>query len=132
MAINTKLAEERGLDQEDIELINLIHEQLEVLINRTKYNQVVYDTIENLENALQCLWRFPQDPSYHTWKKRYEFKCQWVNRTFRCKDTGIEFTIPECVEECAFFIIGKAFLDVGRLNAYIRRGGNLEEVKSEG
>lgn len=61
-----------------------------------------------------------------------EFKNQWANRTFRCKDTGVEFTIPECVEEGAFFIIGKGWLDVGRLNAYSRRGGNLEEVKSEG
>lgn len=131
MTINMQLAKLKGLCEEDIEHINLIHEELEVLL-KCKYSKQIYETIENLEYLLQHLWGFPQDPSYHTWKKRYEFKCQWANRTFRCKDTGVEFTIPEGVEEGAFFIIGKGWLDVGRLNAYSRSGGNLEEVKSEG
>lgn len=132
MTINMQLAKEMGLSQETIEHINSIHDKLEDLLSKVSegFNQNRYETIEAYEYTLQELWGFPQDPSYHTWKKRYEFKCQWANRTFRCKDTSVEFTIPEGIEEGAFFIIGKGFLDVGRLNAYSRRGGNLEEIKN--
>lgn len=135
MVINMELAEERGLSKETITLIGDCQNQLTDIIEKRVgqgFSKEIYNYIEQREYELQALWGFSQDSSYHTWKKRYEFKCQWANRTFRCKDTGVEFTIPECVEEGAFFIIGQGFLDVGRLNDYSRRGGNLEEVKSEG
>lgn len=56
-----------------------------------------------------------------------EFIEKWKGRKFRCKDTGVEFTVPDCVFYRDFYIIGKGFLDVGD-GYYARFGGNIEEL----
>lgn len=64
--------------------------------------------------------------------KLEKFRKVWAGRIFKCPETGIVNSIPDCVNQCDFFIIGKGFLDVGRFNAYSRRGGNVYEVTGEG
>jgi hypothetical protein len=128
---NSVLAKQRGLSEDDIANITCIHEKLYDITEKRVcmgFNQAVYDEIEQLENSLQGHWGFTIDPSYHTWKKLYKFKCQWANRTFKCLDTGTEFTIPESVKERDFFSIGAGGIDVGRLDCYSRVIGNVEEV----
>lgn len=61
--------------------------------------------------------------------KLEQFRKQWVGRKFKCLETGEEFTIPDDVRECDFFKVGNGFIDVGRLDAYSRRGGDIVEVK---
>jgi hypothetical protein len=131
MVANSVLAKQRELSEEDIVNITSIHEKLYYIIEKRVgmgFNQAVYNEIEKLENSLQGHWGFTIDPSYHTWKKSYKFKCQWANRTFKCLDTGVLFTIPEFVKERDFFSIGAGGIDVGRLDCYSRVIGNLEEV----
>jgi hypothetical protein len=61
--------------------------------------------------------------------KLEQFREQWAGRKFRCKDTKSTFQIPEDVAEGAFYPVGNGYVDVGRLNAYCRFGGNIEEVE---
>lgn len=60
-----------------------------------------------------------------------EFRKQWVGRKYKCLDTGEEFTIPSTVRQRDFFSFGNCFVDVGRLNAYARYGGNIKEITKE-
>ena len=59
------------------------------------------------------------------------FRKAWAGRTFRCKKTGVEFTIPEDVHYRQFFAFGDSFIDLGD-GYYWRAGGDIEEVKEEG
>lgn len=61
--------------------------------------------------------------------RREEFKAKWASRRFRCKTTGEEFVIPDDVQECDFYSFGECYIDVGRLNAYCRFSGHIEEIK---
>jgi hypothetical protein len=122
---NRVLAASRGLSEEDIAEVDKIHEQLEGIIEKRVgmgFNLTIEAKIKELEFRLQRLWRFPEDSAYHTWAKRYEFKCLWAFRKWRCNTTGEVFEIPLSVEERDFFIWGDqdTCLDVGRLNMYAR------------
>ena len=130
---NKTLADMQGLTQQERNEIDDIHEQLEKLISCTPFSQEVYDKIERIEYTLQSLWGFPKDPDKHTWKKVYEFRCQWIDRVFECKKTGERFTIPKDVKERdCFFFGGGAMIDVGRLECYSRFAGCFEvEVNNE-
>lgn len=132
MSVNLKLAEKRNISPEDIEELEEIHEWLEMLLARATlgvFNESVYARMEAFEFEAQKLWGFPRDATLHTWCKLYKFRCQWVGRVFVCDTTGVEFTIPEDVQECDFFPIGQGFVDVGRLDCYSRMGG-VTEVKT--
>lgn len=121
--INKALAMQQCLSEDEIEAIEEIHVVLESLLKRANlgvFNTSIYNAIEQLEYKAQELWGFPQDASRHTWKKLYEFRCQWVGRTFKCNFTGVEVSLPEDVEECDFIRVGEGFVDCGRLNAYSR------------
>lgn len=61
--------------------------------------------------------------------RKEEFKAKWARRRFRCKITGEEFVIPDDVYETAFYSFGECYIDVGRLNAYCRYLGSVEEIK---
>lgn len=63
--------------------------------------------------------------------KQELFRKEWVGRKFRCKTTGVVFTIPEDVRECDFFSFGESFIDVGRYGYYFRFGGDIEEIVEE-
>ena len=134
MTANRTLARMRGIPDEDVQEIDKIHEQLDKLMSRAGigvFNTSVYNAIEQLEEKLQVLWRFGIDPSMHTWKRAYEFKCQWCSRRFQCVETGEEFTIPFEVKERDYFSFGKAAIDVGRLNGYHRMIGNVQEITTQ-
>ena len=129
MTANPTLVKMRGIDEESVKQINLLHEKLDKLMSRANlgvFNQSVYDEIERIEMALQLLWRFGIDKSMHTYKHLYKFRSQWVNRTFQCKTTGETFTIPENIKERDCYWFGQAMIDVGRLDAYSRFSNAIE------
>lgn len=134
MVANRRLAKERGLSQEEVDEIDALHEQIDSLIARRAglgvFNSSVYNAIEEMEYRLQDLWEFPRDCGYHRYKHEYEFKTQWVGRTFKDKVTGVEKTLElDEIYEGAFIAIGDSAIDLGRLNGYYRMLGALEEVK---
>lgn len=134
MTANKELAELRGIGEEDILEIDRIHDLIEKFIRawvKEPFSQARKDEIHSLEYLLQSLWGFPQDCDYHRYANEYEFKCHWAGRTFRCADTGAEFTIPYDVQETDCFQIGNGAIDVGRLNFYSRRVGNIIEIINE-
>lgn len=131
--INKALAAQRNLSEETVSEIEEIHTQLSKLLSRANlgvFNTSVYNAIEQLEFQAQTLWDFPQDPALHTWKKLYEFRCQWVGKKYKCNKTGVEVSIPEDVRERDFISVGEGYVDVGRLNAYARFSG-VTEIKGE-
>lgn len=131
MTANPELLIQRGISEESTQEINRIHNQLNAILEkrvRMGFIQELYDYIESQELKLQELWGFPQDKNYHTWKNRYKFKCQWTGRVFKCIQTEIEFEIPNSVNERDFYVIGRGFVDVGRLDSYCRFSG-VEELK---
>lgn len=129
MTANPTLVKMRGIDEESVEQINLLHEKLDKLMSRASlgvFSQVVYDEIEQIEEQLQILWEFGVDKSMHTWKHLYKFRSQWIGRIFQCKTTGEVFTIPEDVKERDCYYFGQAMVDVGRLDAYARFSNVIE------
>lgn len=133
MVANPTLVKMRGIDEESVKQINLLHEKLENLMSRANlgvFNQSVYDEIEKMEEQLQVLWNFSIDKSMHTYKRLYKFRCHWVNRVFQCKTTRETFTIPENVKERDFFRVGDCFVDTGVLDGYARFS-NVIEITNE-
>lgn len=57
-------------------------------------------------------------------------KSDWVGRSFRCKETGEVFIIPEEVRPKYFFSFGNCMIDVGD-GFYARFGGPIEEIFEE-
>lgn len=127
MAANRFLAKSRGISEEDIKLIDTIHEVIEEIIKEHLHSETdeesILSAIEQWEYRLQELWNFPLDKSKHTWKNRYLFKKQWAFTTWECVETGESFTIPYGVEETDFYVIGNGYVDVGRFNCYSRMSG---------
>ena len=126
MSANRELAEFRGLSEEAINEIDRIHSLIDKFTRywvKEPFSQGRKDEIHSMEYKLQRLWSFPEDCGYHRYAHEYEFKCNWVGRTFRCTKTGEEFTIPYNVKECDFFRVGEGYVDVGRLNFYSRFSG---------
>lgn len=121
---NKQLADQMGVPQEHRDRIDDIHNILEELLKPENRSSDTYHKIEELEYELQHLWGFPKDPSKHTWKKEYLFRCAWAGATLECVKSGERFTIPENVKErdCFFFGDG-AMIDVGRLYSYYRLSG---------
>lgn len=129
MTANPTLVKMRGIDEESVKQIDLLHEKLDKLMSRANlgvFNQSVYDGIETIENQLQLLWGFGIDKSMHTWKHLYKFRSQWIGRRFQCKTTGETFTIPENVKERDFFRVGQGFVDTGVLDGYARFSNVIE------
>lgn len=134
MTANRELAEQRGISEEDILEIDRIHALIDKKMTeyvKEPFSQDRADEFTTLNYQLQTLWSFPQDKRYHRYAREYEFKCSFVGRTFKCADTGVEFTIPYDVQERDYFQIGNGAIDVGRLNFYSRRIGNIIEISNE-
>lgn len=133
MAANLELAKERGLSEEDISKINELHEALEYytdLFIKVPWNQKAEDIIHNLEFAAQRLWKFPGDKRFHTWAPRYAFLCNWFGRSFKCLDTGETITLGKDIYPKQFISFGKCAIDLGVLNGYSRKIGNIQEILS--
>ena len=68
--LNQKLADDKGLSDITVGLINDLHKGAEHVINNPeKYDNPLL-TLENIEYSLQKLWGFPLDKNYH----HYSFK----------------------------------------------------------
>lgn len=134
MTINRKLAEDYGLDESAIQQIEALHEKLDTLIAawvKELYTEERAEEVHSIEDQLQALWGFSVDRSYHTWASLYEFRCQWVGKKYRCKETGEEFTIPDNVKPRDYFTFGQCGVDVGRLNCYSRMIGPVINLSRE-
>lgn len=130
MAANLSLAEEKGLSEEDIAEINVLHESLDEMVD--KYIELGYaeereEEIHKLEFMLQKLWKLPQDKNYHTRARRFKFACKWYGRKFLDKDTGTKFTFGKNAVPGEFIPIGNSALDVGD-GYYSRMIGNIAEI----
>lgn len=129
MTANPNLVKLRGIDEESVKQINLLHEKLDNLMSRANlgaFNQSVYDEIESIENQLQVLWKFGIDKSKHKWKHVYKFRCGWVGRKFQCMETGVVVEIPADVCEKDCFGVGQGFVDTGVLDGYSRFSNVIE------
>ena len=129
MTANPTLVKMRGIDEESVKQINLLHEKLENLMSRANlgvFNQAIYDEIERIEVALQVLWKFGVDKSKHKWKHVYKFRCQWAFRKFQCMETGVVVEIPADVCEKDCFGVGQGFVDCGVLDGYARFSNVIE------
>jgi len=75
--INMKLAQERGLDEETIEQINLTQSFLNDVLHDPSTlvadPKDIPDCIEECEFKLQSLWGFEQSKKFH----RYAFDVKW-------------------------------------------------------
>lgn len=133
MAANRTLAKLRGISEETCLKIDELHELsdrfMEDAVKGLYTSYFVFSTFEELEYALQDLWEFPPDSSFHTLYKEFKFKLEWVGRGFICLDTGESFSVPSNVGPGDFFKVGNGYLDVGDLELnYCRTGGNVGEV----
>lgn len=133
MTANLELAKERGLSEEEIVEVNKLHNHLEALIDYSiskSWSKEIEDAIHEMENSLQRLWKFPEDKRFHTWAPRYAFLCTWFGRTFKCLDTGETITLGKDIRPKQFISFGKCAIDLGVLNGYSRKIGNIQEILS--
>lgn len=64
MTANPTLVKLRGIDEESVRQINLLHEKLDNLMSRANlgvFQLDVHQRIETIEYALQSLWKFDTD-----------------------------------------------------------------------
>jgi hypothetical protein len=133
MVANLKLAAERGISEKDVDLINVIHEQLEDMIENAQPDDDrsrQLGIVRVLEFSLQKLWGFTQDSRYHTWylrlQKRY-MELDYVGVTYRCRATLQEVTVtPEALGSGKLLGVGQGFIDFGSV---VRLVGPIERVK---
>ena len=133
MAACPIFAAERGLSEEEIREIGFIHSDIEVITTRGLSGELseeaAVEMLTDSDYQLQELWGFSKDIRFHTYAKRFRFQLQWCGRTFQCEGTGERLTLTkDMIHERAFIRIGECYLDLGRLDAYSRRVGNLSEV----
>lgn len=126
------LGASRSLPEVVLEEIDMLHTEIEIymvwaLMQRIE-ETAVQVTLRDADFRLQDLWGFPRDERFHTYFKKFRFRKAWYGRRFRCKETGDEFTMPIDVQEARCYSVGGGFVDVGRLDCYSRRVGNIEEV----
>lgn len=132
MSANRELAEQRGLSEYQIQEIDRLHEHLDKTMDyfiEQSWTQAREDEIQDIEYRLQEAWNFPKDCGYHRYAHQYAFVCQWYGRTFKCVETGNQITMGKDVHERQYIPFGKCAIDLGVLNGYSRRIGNMEEIK---
>lgn len=137
MAANPDLVKQMGVSDENVRLINFIHNELDTLLNEDEEyltnvdRSDMFKHISDLEFSLQRLWGFSEDRRYHTWRDRMRKrlrKLDYLGRTWRCTVTGEERTVRSAdLDYGKFFGVGKGFVDFG--DGYIRVVGPLEVVK---
>lgn len=138
MAINRDLAKQRGLGEVEIAKIEALHEDCDTILNNYKVGrpeelQINLGLLRQFEFALQELWGFPLDESYHTrggQLKTIHLQQEWVGRTFECIESGTKRTVrtEDIIREGGLFCVGTGFIDFGRAGGYHRVVGNIREV----
>lgn len=135
MAVNMKLAEQQGLCNGAIMLIDTLHEHLENVISNTTFDHdesLVRLHVKDIEYKLQELWGFSQESRYHTWAHKLSKRLrelQYLGAVYRCKETGFEREVASgdlVASSHALFGVGNGFIDFGGV---VRIVGNLERVK---
>lgn len=137
MAANLDLAKARGISDDDIVMINVLHEHLDMFIAETTKDHDREDRIahvRSIEFQLQDLWKFTRDSDFHTWiqllHNRFR-ELDYVGTTFRCTETGLQRVVGQVDLHLGskgyLFIVGKGFIDFG--GYHVRIVGPLERVK---
>lgn len=132
MTASRELAEQRGLDEHQIQEIDHLHEHLDKTMDyfvEQGWTQAREDEIHDIEYRLQEAWNFPKDCGYHRYAHQYAFVCQWYGRTFKCVGTGNQITLGKDIQERQYISFGNCAVDLGVLNGYSRFIGNMEEIK---
>lgn len=139
MVANAKLVKERNISPENVARINNLHRELETCLAesdeylRETPREAMYHWFEGIEMALQQLWGFPCDTTYHTWKHRLTERYRqldYVGVTYRCPVTGMERTVTDedvTTLKNYLFWVGDGFIDFAGYN--VRFVGNLERIK---
>lgn len=138
MSANPDLVKLMGVSDENVRRINIIHSELEALLNETDEYLTEVDRgrlfthIRDLEFSLQRLWGFTEDRRYHTWRERIRKRLRevdYLGKTWRCSITGEERTVTgeDLLNPDKLFGVGKGFVDFG--DGYTRVVGPLEFVK---
>lgn len=120
MAVNRQLAEQRGIPDDDVRLIEFLHDHMELIIENTL---AVHDLptrlsyLRELEFQLQDLWKFDRDSRYHTWCQRLINRhraMSYAGVKYECNKTGAIRTLEaEDVEKGGIIGIGNGFIDFG-------------------
>lgn len=135
MTANRELAKQRGLSEDDIDCIDVLHEMVDYVmkmgVDGNYTDEFVKDYLEKIEYELQSCWKFEPNEAYHTYYKKYLVKKHWANRKFKCTETGEVLTIPWEVKETDCFYFGKCMIDVGRAGFYSRASGDFLEIEEE-
>lgn len=136
MTANRELAKQRGLREEDIDYIDILHGMADYVMKMgadgNYTDTFVEKYLRQIEFELQSCWKFEQNETYHTYYKNYLSKKQWVNRKFKCIKTGEVLEIPWEVKETDCFFWGDGcMIDVGRAGFYSRASGDFLEIREE-
>jgi len=92
---NEKLADKLGISQVNREKINKLHIARENLINNPSKWVDPVATLEKINFALQRLWGFPEDKTFHEWYLLNGCACPYFdNRDRRC--TPFRIVNREC------------------------------------
>lgn len=137
MSANLELAKQRGISDEHVRRINVIHQELEDCLNepddylREIDRGQMTNHFKQLEYTLQRIWGFSEDSMYHTWGtrlcKRFR-EVDYLGAVYRCNETGFERTVTTgdlVASSHALFGVGKGFIDFGGV---VRIVGNLERI----
>ena len=132
MAVNMELAKARGLSEETIKKIDIIHDYLEEFINEVTLDHNFENCVaivRHWDYKLQELWGFNRDSQYHTWVKmlhNHVRELQYLGAVYRCKDSGESRTIGrEELSGGVLVSVGNGFIDFGGV---VRLIGKLERV----
>jgi len=135
MAANLELAKQRGISDQNIKKINILHDELESCLNesdeylRETDRERMFDWFTSIEYALQRAWGFVEDARYHTWihrlHKRYR-ELDYLGAVYRCNVTGVTRTISDVALHGGQLVgVGNGFIDFGGV---VRIVGNLERI----
>jgi len=136
MTANRELAKQRGISEENMDCIDILHEMADYVMKQGckgfYTDEFVKDYLRQIEFELQGCWKFEPDETYHTYYKNYLIKKQFANREFKCVKTGEVLEIPWEVKETDCFFWGDGcILDVGRAGFYSRASGDFVELTEE-
>lgn len=135
MTANRELVRQRNIPEEDVEVIDMIHDHLEYYLTLAfKWScdhgrEILTDHFTEMEYLLQDLWRFDKDDRYHTWTPRLHARFREVDyagATFICMDSFEQRTITDSDLRWGGLVsIGKGFIDFGGV---VRIVGNIQRL----
>lgn len=96
--VNLQLARERGISEADLEKLNILHEELEEIVDDPELHDNPKERIEAIEYQLQRLWKFPEDRDFHThWSRLKGCTCDSRSMdNMELRGAGVRAIEPHC------------------------------------